>query len=221
MIEPAVWSRDKPVLELAGEPCADSRLIATLGLDFAVHREPAAGRETQAILLFGSVAGYRDQLAELRLRTASPLVVVLTDADVTERVTALEEGADDVLCVPFEPCELVARLRAVMRRVARPVPNLLRVADLELDLDRGGVRRGERRVDLSRTEFALLAALARRNGDVVPHRLLALEVWGSAGGVSPTTLHTFISYLRGKIEEPSRTRLLRTVRGVGYALTAG
>ncbi len=221
MTEPAVWSRDKPVLELAGEPSADSCLIATLGLDFAVRRDPVPGRETHAILLFGSVAGYRDELAEIRLRSAAPLVVLLGDGDVTGRVTALEDGADDVLSAPFEPCELVARLRAVIRRVVRPQPNLLRVADLELDLDRGGVRRGERRVDLSRTEFALLAALARRNGDVVPHELLAREVWGSTGGVSATTLHTFISYLRGKIEEPSRTRLLRTVRGVGYALSAG
>ena len=220
MIEPAVWSREKPVLELAGEPPADARLVATLGLDFDVCREPAPGREARAILLFGGLAGYRDELASIRLRSAAPLVVVLSDADVTGRVTALEDGADDVLCVPFEPCELLARLRAVMRRVVRPLPSVLRVADLELDLDRGGVRRGERRVDLSRTEFALLAALARRNGDVVPHELLAQEVWGSTGGVSATTLHTFISYLRGKIEEPSRVRLLRTVRGVGYALSA-
>jgi two-component system response regulator MprA len=220
MIEPAVWSREKPVLELAGEPAGDPRLLATLRLDFAVEREPVAGQAPQAILLFGSLAGYRDELAELRLRSAAPLVVVLTDADVTERVTALEDGADDVLSVPYEPCELVARLRAVIRRVIRPLPNVLRVADLELDLDRGGVRRGERRVELSRTEFALLTALARRSGDVVPHELLAREVWGPPG-VTATTLHTFISYLRGKIEEPSRTRLLRTVRGVGYALTAG
>ena len=105
--------------------------------------------------------------------------------------------------------------------VVRPMPTLLRVADLELDLEAGGVRRAGRPILLSRTEFALLAALARRSGDVVSHERLAEEVWGSPRGVTSTTLHTFMSYLRGKIEEPSRTRLLRTVRGVGYALSAG
>ena len=221
MIEPAVWSRDKPALELAGDVPADRRLAATLGLDFEVRLVPDACGAEQAIVLFGSVETYRAALAQVRRRSAVPLIVVLEDGDVMQRITALEEGADDVLGAPYEMCELVARLRAVIRRVVRPLPNLLRVADLELDLDCGSVRRGDRRVDLSRTEFALLAALARRHGNVVPHGLLAQEVWGSSGGVTATTLHTFISYLRGKIEEPSRVRLLRTVRGVGYALTAG
>ena len=222
MAEAAVWARGKPALELAGSARWDQRLVATLRLDFDVRTVPAGDdRVTQAIVLFGTVNTYRDELAHLRRRSAAPLVLVLDRADVTQRVIALEEGADDVLCVPFETCELLARVRAVMRRVVRPMPSLLRVADLELDLAAGGVRRGGRPILLSRTEFALLAALARRGGDVVSHERLAEEVWGSPRGVTATTLHTFMSYLRGKIEEPSRARLLRTVRGVGYALSAG
>jgi DNA-binding response OmpR family regulator len=220
MTEPAVWARGKPALELAGDGRWDQRLVATLRLDFDVRTASGDDSATQAIVLFSSVAEYRDDLAQLRRRSAASLVLVLDGADVTQRVTALEEGADDVLCEPFETCELLARVRAVMRRVARPMPSLLRVADLELDLEAGGVRRAGRPILLSRTEFALLAALARRNGDVVSHERLAEEVWGSPRGVTATTLHTFMSYLRGKIEEPSRTRLLHTVRGVGYALSA-
>jgi DNA-binding response OmpR family regulator len=190
-------------------------------LDFDVRTAPETARDVQVIVLFSSAATYRAELADTRRCSAAPLVLVLDFADVTQRVTALEDGADDVLSEPYETCELLARVRAVMRRVSRPMPALLRVADLELDLEAGGVRRGGRPILLSRTEFALLAALARRGGDVVPHRRLAEEVWGSSDSVTATTLHTFMSYLRGKIEEPSRARLLRTVRGVGYALSAG
>ncbi|MBV8750103.1 MAG: response regulator transcription factor [Candidatus Eremiobacteraeota bacterium] len=218
MAEPAVWTRAKPALELAGDGRWDARLLATLGLDFDVLTNGSPRDGAEAILLFTTVAACRDDVAEVRGRSAAVLVAVLENADVLQRVEALEDGADDVLSEPYETCELLARLRAVMRRVHRPLPNLLRVADLELDLARGGVRRGTRAIDLSRTEFALLTALARRAGDVVPHRRLAEEVWGTPDAVGPTTLHTFVSYLRGKIEEPSRARLLRTVRGVGYAL---
>jgi DNA-binding response OmpR family regulator len=221
MPEPAVWAREKPALSLAGNGRWDERLIAMLRLDFDVRIAPSEESATQPVVLFASVGTYREMLAQCRKHSAAPLILVLDDGGVTQRVAALEDGADDVLCEPFEPSELLARLRAVMRRVARPMPAFLRVADLELDLAAGGVRRGGRRIELSRTEFALLTALARRNGAVVPHALLAQEVWGSPGGVSPTTVHTFISYLRGKIEEPSGARLLRTVRGVGYVLSAG
>ena len=221
MTETATWTRGKPALELAGDGRWDQRLVGTLRLDFDVRTAPGDARAAHAIVLFSSVAAYRAEIADMRRCSAAPLVLVLDRADVTQRVTALEDGADDVLCEPYDTCELLARVRAVVRRVVRPMPSLLRVADLELDLDAGGVRRGGRPILLSRTEFALLAALARRGGDVVPHERLAEEVWGSSGGVTSTTLHTFMSYLRGKIEEPSRTRLLRTVRGVGYALTAG
>jgi len=217
MAEPTVWTRAKPALELAGERRWDARLLATLGLDFDVVTNGAVN-DAEAILLFTTVPACRENVVEVRSRSAAVLVAVLENADVLQRVEALEDGADDVLSEPYETCELLARLRAVMRRVHRPLPNVLRVADLELDLARGGVRRGTRAIDLSRTEFALLTALARRAGDVVPHRRLAEEVWGGPDAVGPTTLHTFVSYLRGKIEEPSRTRLLRTVRGVGYAL---
>jgi DNA-binding response OmpR family regulator len=221
MAEAATWTRGKPALELAGDGRWDQRLIAMLRLDFDVRTAPGGDAAAQAIVLFASPATYRDELAALRRRSAAPLVLILDTADVTQRVTALEEGADDVLCEPYETSELHARVRAVMRRVVRPMPSLLRVADLEMDLEGGSVRRGGRAILLSRTEFALLAALARRSGDVVSHESLAQEVWGSPHGVTATTLHTFMSYLRGKIEDPSRARLLRTVRGVGYALSSG
>ncbi|MDB5029241.1 MAG: DNA-binding response regulator [Candidatus Eremiobacteraeota bacterium] len=220
MADSAGWARGKPSLELAGDGRWDQRLVATLRLDFDVRTSFADGRP-QAIVLFGTAATYRGELADVRRRSGAPLVLVLDRADVTQRVTALEEGADDVLGEPYELCELQARLRAVVRRAVRPVPPMLRVADLELDLQAGGVRRAGRSIVLTRTEFALLASLARHQGEVVPHEMLAQEVWGSPAGVTSTTLHTFMSYLRGKIEEPTRARLLRTVRGIGYTLAGG
>jgi two-component system, OmpR family, response regulator MprA len=224
-----MWTRAKPRLTVLGEGVRDERLIAALQLDFDLYLAPSLA-ETQArtnhdphaeaMLLLASSQTYRRSLAELRERTDAPLVLILRAGHAAERVAALESGADDVLAAPYDLAELIARLRAVMRRTSRPLPTRLRVDDLEIDLDRHSVHRGERMIRLSPTEFAMVVVLARSAGCVVPAERLTEEVWGSAEGASPATLHTFMSGLRSKIEEPGRTRLLETVRGVGYLLVS-
>src|SRR6202035_927909 len=98
MTETATWTRGKPALELAGDGRWDQRLVGTLRLDFDVRTAPGDARAAHAIVLFSSVAAYRAEIADMRRCSAAPLVLVLDRADVTQRVTALEDGADDVLC---------------------------------------------------------------------------------------------------------------------------
>jgi two-component system, OmpR family, response regulator MprA len=224
-----MWRRTKPVLTLVGEGARDERLIAALQLDFDVHVTPSvadASREGElnadahGMLLLANTRTYRRSLAEVRERTDAPLVVLLRAGHTAERVVALENGADDVIATPYELPELIARLRAVMRRGAnRPQTTRLRVADLEIDLERHVARRGKRTIKLSPTEFAMLVVLARAEGTVVRAEQLIDEVWGDEGAAA-ATLHTFMSGLRAKIEERGRPRLLQTVRGVGYLLGA-
>jgi DNA-binding response OmpR family regulator len=222
-----MWRRAKPVLTLVGEGPRDERLIAALQLDFDVHvtpslaeapRDPDRSGDAHGMLLLANAHTYRRSLAEVRERTDAPLVVLLRAGHTAERVVALENGADDVIATPYELPELIARLRAVMRRGAnRPQTTRLRVADLEIDLDRHLARRGERTIKLSNSVGESLIVLARAEGGVVRAEQMIEEVWGDEGAAA-ATLHTFVSGLRAKIEEPGRSRLLQTVRGVGYLL---
>ena len=214
------WRRDKPSLELRGDGDWDERLVGALALDFDVYVPLNGHVESDAVVVAAGRATYRGLLAGVRATSAAPVVVLMSEAEMSDLVGALEHGADDVLPAPFEEAELLARLRALMRRVSRPLPATIRVGDLELDLERHTARRGARSIALSRTEFALLTALARRGGAVVSHGELAEEVWGMNRLPKPANMHTFISYVRGKIADPDGAPLLRTVKGVGYALRA-
>jgi len=141
---------------------------------------------------------------------------------VADRVSGLDAGADDYLVKPFALAELLARLRALLRRTsAGPQPGgLLTYADLSLDLASFRVHRGEREVMLTRTEFALLE-LFLRNPQLVLQRSVILErVWGFDFETSSNSLEVYVSYLRRKLEGDGEPRLVHTVRGVGYVLRA-
>jgi DNA-binding response OmpR family regulator len=211
-------SARKPPLDVVGDVSPDDRLIAVLALDFEVRLAPADGKAAHAVVVVASRADYRDALAKLRRQTNAPTVLVLLGGDFMERVDALEHGADDVLIAPYEASELLARVRAAIRRVDRTRGDIPHMRDLEIDPDARTVRRGARVVSLSRTELALLTTLARRRGAVVPHDLLTVEVWGAPK--DKPLVHTFISYLRAKVDGPGEMPLLQTVRGIGYALRA-
>jgi DNA-binding response OmpR family regulator len=205
-------------VEIAGNRRVDRGLLTTLALDFEVRAMPRNGAAPNAVLLLATVPTYADALVELRSRTDVPVLLLLEEADVVDRVRALEAGADDVVPAPCDPCETVARLRALFRRSGRKSAESFRVADLEIDLARHTVRRGPRIVELSPTELALLATLARHEGTVVRHDELCRAVWGAWR--SKNTLHTFVSYLRAKLNRPGEPALVQTVRGVGYTLRA-
>jgi two-component system response regulator MprA len=151
---------------------------------------------------------------------AVPVLMLTARAEVDSRVAGLDAGADDYLPKPFALAELLARLRALLRRAGNgdEGPDVLRFSDLELDLGTREVRRGEAAIDLTRTEFALLELFLRNPRQVLTRSIIFERVWGYDFGPTSNSLDVYIGYLRRKTEEGDAPRLIHTVRGVGYAL---
>ena len=158
-------------------------------------------------------------LARLREQGHNLPVLFLTARDdVADRVRGLELGADDYLVKPFAFSELLARLRTLMRRGKAKEPELLKLADLELDPLRRRAVRGGQRIDLTAKEFALLALLLRRQGEVLSRALIASQVWDMNFDSDTNVVDVAIKRLRTKVDEPFAERLIHTVRGMGYVL---
>jgi two-component system response regulator MprA len=162
-----------------------------------------------------------DGLATCRaLRAAGddvPVLMLTARDEVADRVAGLDAGADDYLPKPFALEELLARLRALLRRIgAGDSGPVLRLADLTLDPASRDVTRGERPVRLTRTEFALLELLLRNQRRVLPRERILEEVWGYDFPTTANSLEVYVGYLRRKTEEMGEPRLIHTVRGVGY-----
>jgi two-component system, OmpR family, response regulator MprA len=157
-----------------------------------------------------------------RLRASDDVpILVLTARDAVEsRVEGLDAGADDYLVKPFERQELLARIRALLRRrPPRGSANMV-VGDLSLNPDTHEVRRGEREVELTQREFELLEYLMRNERIVVPRQRLLEDVWGYDPFATTNTIEVFVSNLRRKLEAGGEERLLHTIRGAGYVLRA-
>ena len=155
-----------------------------------------------------------------RLRTDGndvPILVLTARQGVSDRVAGLDAGADDYLPKPFALEELLARVRALLRRRPDPEPTheVYRVADLEMDLDAHRVTRDGVTIDLTRTEWALLEELLRNAGIVLSRDLLSDRVWGQDFGTA-ASLDVYIGYVRRKTEVDGRARIIQTVRGIGY-----
>ncbi len=148
----------------------------------------------------------------------APALMLTALGSVEHRVEGLDAGADDYLAKPFAFAELLARIRALGRRTASADEARLAVGDLELDEERHVARVGDAAVDLSAREFALLAYLMRNEGRVVTRRQILDAVWGAEPDVYSNVVDLYVSYLRRKLGELGRADLIRTVRGVGYAL---
>ena len=154
-------------------------------------------------------------LKRLREWSQTPVLVLSVRDRETDKVAALDNGADDYLTKPFSFEVLAARVRAAGRRGPIPQPVCLEAAGLIMNQSTHEVRRGGRRIELTRTEFAILEVLMRNAGRVVVRDTLIEAVWGSASDIESNTLDAFVRLLRAKIEQPG---LIRTVRGVGYSL---
>lgn len=159
---------------------------------------------------------------EARLRGSRvPILLLTAKHEVNDRVAGLDAGADDYLVKPFSIDELLARVRALLRRrVTTEEAGLLQVGDLTLDPARREVRRGEREIHLTKTEFDLLEALMLRSGLVVSRDQLYEEIWGYDFETGSKSLDVYIGYLRRKTEEDGEPRIVFTVRGVGYTVKA-
>jgi two-component system response regulator MprA len=157
-----------------------------------------------------------------RLRAArdDTMILMLTARDAIEnRVEGLESGADDYLVKPFAPVELLARIRALLRRsAAADEEQPLKYVDLALDPTTRETRRGDRRFELTPTEFDLLHYLMRHPRQVLQRAQILEEVWGYDFGGDDNVLEVYIGYLRRKTEQAGEPRLIQTVRGVGYVL---
>ena len=187
------------------------------GLDYALAAEYDA---IVLDILLPKMDGLR-LLQELRARGCKTPVLLLTARDTVEdRVAGLDSGADDYLVKPFAFPELLARLRAVLRRPPLQVEPILRAADLELDTARREVRRSGRLIELSAREFALLEYLLRHCNQVLTRTQIAEHVWNFDFYNESNVIDVYIGYLRRKIDQGFEPSLLHTVRGVGYRLSA-
>ena len=164
-----------------------------------------------------------DGLAVCRqLRTRgdhSPILILTARTEVSDRVSGLDAGADDYLPKPFSLEELLARIRALLRRTSYDEPDReLHVADLRIDEAARRVWRGDREIELTKTEFELLQLLAHNAGIVLEHSTIYERIWDYDFGPESKALAVYIGYLRRKTEEDGEPRLIQTVRGVGYTL---
>ena len=153
-------------------------------------------------------------------RSGSRLPVLMLTArdEVADRVAGLDAGADDYVVKPFALAELLARVRALLRRSADEAVDVLQFADLELDPATREVRRGGDSIELTRTEFALLELFMLNPRQVLTRSIIFERVWGYDFGFGSNSLDVYIGYLRRKTEAGGRPRLIHTIRGVGYAL---
>jgi DNA-binding response OmpR family regulator len=149
---------------------------------------------------------------------ATPVVMLTAKDSVPDVVRGLDAGADDYLTKPFSFSELLARLRAVQRRATARPHNRLQVADLILDPESREVSRAGVSIALTRTEYNLLERLMYRAGKVVPRRTLIESVWGFDRDIEDNTLDAFVRLLRQKIDREGMSKLILTVRGVGYII---
>jgi two-component system response regulator MprA len=147
-----------------------------------------------------------------------PVLMLTARDEIENRVAGLDAGADDYVTKPFALEELVARVRALLRRTSVGEDELLRFADLELDPGTREVRRGGDPIELTRTEFALLELFLTNPRQVLTRSIIFERVWGYDFGFASNSLDVYIGYLRRKTEAGGKPRLIQTVRGVGYAL---
>ncbi|HET9365377.1 MAG TPA: response regulator transcription factor [Candidatus Angelobacter sp.] len=156
-------------------------------------------------------------LAKVRGSDADiPILILTASGEVGERVACLDAGADDYLTKPFSFSELSARIRAVLRRKNRPGHAVLKLADLELDYLQRTIHRGGRRIELTQKEFALLEYFMRNHGRRITRNMIIEHVWKLSPDTMTNVVDVYVNYLRKKIDEGAKVKLIHTIRGVGY-----
>lgn len=157
-------------------------------------------------------------IRDLRVEKSTPVIFLSARGKVEDRVMGLELGADDYLVKPFAFSELLARVRTLLRRVPEREPDLMRVADLELDARSRHVARAGKPLQLTSKEFALLQLMMRRSGDVLSRAVIAEQVWDMNFDSNTNVVDVAIRRLRSKVDDPYNDKLIHTIRGAGYVL---
>ncbi len=185
--------------------------------------ERASGHPYDAIILDIMLPG-RDGLSLLRTlrerKITTPVMILTARGEVTERVEGLNIGADDYMAKPFAMDELVARLRALLRRVTGETISLYKVGDLAMNLVSREVTRGKRKIDLTAREFRLLEYLMRSPGQVMTRTQIIERVWEYHFDPGTNLVDVYIQRLRRKIDDGEDLKMIQTVRGVGYCIKA-
>ncbi|HEY4976070.1 MAG TPA: response regulator transcription factor [Gaiellaceae bacterium] len=187
----------------------------------ALERMKSGGNEIDAIVLDVLMPDIDGLEVCRRLRVSgdkTPVLMLTARIEVEDRVAGLDAGADDYVTKPFDLEELLARLRALLRRAGSPTDQVLRFADLVLDPVAHEVHRGDRLIEVTRTEFLLLELFLLNPRQVLSRSIIFERVWGYNFGPSSNSLEVYIGYLRRKTESEGEPRLIHTVRGVGYIL---
>jgi two-component system KDP operon response regulator KdpE len=212
--EPQILRALKVVLREAGFEAVGAE-TAREALDSAAVRAPDAAI-VDLVLPDGDGV---DVCSQLRSWSEMPILVLSAIGEEEQKVRALEAGADDYVTKPFGPKELVARLRAALRRAPGGADDpVLELAGLRIDQAGHSVSRDGAEIHLTPTEFKLLLTLARNRGRLMTHRALLSEVWGPAWSEDTATLRTHVANLRRKVEAPGVERLIRTDPGIGYRI---
>lgn len=192
--------------------------LARFGRD-AVHRSRTASYGAIVLdVVLPDIDGFEVCRRVRAAHNWAPVLMLTARESVPHRVAGLDAGADDYLTKPFAFDELLARMRAMIRRDPRERPVVLRVGDLSLDLARREVRRGDAEIPLTAKEVSLLEFLMRNGGQVLTHRQLLAHAWDFAADRGPNVLYIYARYLRDKVDRPFGRASLQTVRGVGYRL---
>ncbi len=180
----------------------------------------AAGNRPDLVVLDWMLPGMDGLEVCKRLRTMGkvPILMLTAKDSVSDRVLGLDAGADDYMVKPFNLDELLARVRALLRRTQAPKQKTYTFGDLELDTGTRRAQRGERVIDLTAKEYELLELFMRNPRQVLTREMIYDEVWGYDFGGESNIIEVYIRYLRQKIEEGNEPRLLHTVRGMGYVL---
>ncbi len=192
----------------------DTAATGAAGLARALQEPP------DLVILDVMMPGLDGYEVATRLRAGGPQPILMLTArdEVPDRVRGLDSGADDYLVKPFALDELLARVRALLRRTEPAQHNRLRFADLTVDLDSREIYRGTRPIDLTSTEFDLLVTFLRHPRQVLSRDLLLETVWSMDASTETHVVEVYIGYLRQKLEAGGEPRLIHTVRGVGYVL---
>lgn len=218
------------ILVVEDDPAVRDALERALGFEeYAVSTARDGGEALSAVregafdlVILDIMMPHVDGIEACRRIRASgdrtPILMLTAKAAVGDRVEGLDAGADDYMVKPFALDELLARIRALLRRAAGDLTDVIRYADLLIDPGARTVSRGDTAIDLTKTEFDLLMLLARSPGIVLDRDTIYEEIWGIDFITSSNSLDVYVGYLRRKLEANGESRLIHTVRGVGYVL---